>query len=523
VSGLCRVFVGFIFNEKTDENIIFVKKITMAKFSQIIVSFCILFFSITQAQIKNTDPLYKTIMSKDSLFFSAGYNHCNISQMESLLSDTFEFYHDKGGYEDRKQFINDFKTGLCKSPETYQLKRVLVGKSTEIYPMYKDGKMYATIQNGDHLFYEKVGNQAEKLVGEAKFTHLWMLENAEWKLKNSLSFNHHPKQTTDSETMFDNDQSMESWLKENSIPTLGLGIIEGGKLKQVKVFGDFKKGIPAPHDALFNVASLTKPITAMVALRMISLGKWKLDEPLDTYWTDPDIINDPRHQKLTTRIILSHQSGFPNWRWMNTDKKLNFQFDPGTKYQYSGEGFEYLRKALEKKFGKSLDQLAQELIFKPLKMNHTNYIWDQATDASKFVTGYNEKGEAYPIEKIKTANAADDLHTTVEDYGNFMAHVMKGKNLKPEIFKEMLKKQVKVKENKYFGLGFEVYDLGNDEYALSHGGADQGTRCITIVLPNSGKGIVIFTNVDDGYKVYEKLVLHYLGEEGKKIVEIETR
>ena len=100
----------------------------------------------------------------------------------------------KEASQTKKKFITDFKNGLCKSPETYQLKRFLIGKSTEIYPMYKDGKIYAAIQNGDHLFYEKIGNQAEKLVGEARFTHLWMLENGEWKLKNSLSFNHHPKQ-----------------------------------------------------------------------------------------------------------------------------------------------------------------------------------------------------------------------------------------------------------------------------------------------------------------------------------------
>ncbi|MFS4471470.1 serine hydrolase [Chryseobacterium sp. T20] len=495
----------------------------MTKFSRLSLPFFMLFMSVMQAQTEKTDPLYKTIMSKDSLFFSVGYNTCNIQQMENLLSDNFEFYHDKGGFEDRKNFIIDFKNGLCKSPETYQIKRVLVDKSTEVYPMYKDGKIYAAIQNGDHLFYEKMGSQAEKLVGEAKFTHLWMLENNEWKLKNSLSFNHHPKQTTDSETMFDNDQSMQSWLRENNIPTLGLGIIEGGKLQQVKVFGEIRKGISAPHNALFNVASLTKPVTAMVALRLISSGKWKLDEPLDTYWIDPDIANDPRYKKLTTRMILSHQTGFPNWRWMNTDKKLNFQFDPGTQYQYSGEGFEYLRKALEKKFGKTLEQLAQELIFQPLKMKDTSYIWDKKTDEARFVTGYNEKGEAYLIEKSNTANAADDLHSTIEDYGNFMISVMKGKNLKSEIFQEMIKKQVKTKENKYFGLGFEIYDLGNGDYALSHSGADKGTQCITIILPKSGKGIVIFTNVDDGYKAYEKLVHHYLGKDGKKIVEIETR
>ncbi|WP_330747163.1 serine hydrolase [Chryseobacterium sp. CP-77] len=495
----------------------------MSKSSKFFLPFFMLLMNITQAQTEKTDPLYKTIMSKDSLFFSVGYNTCNIKLMENLLSEKFEFYHDKGGFESREKFIIDFKNGLCKSPETYQIRRVLVDKSTEIYPMYKEGKIYATIQNGDHLFYEKMGSQAEKLVGEAKFTHLWMLENNEWKLKNSLSFNHHPKQTTDSETMFDNDQSMQSWLKENNIPTLGLGIIKDGKLQQAKVFGEIRKGISAPDNALFNVASLTKPVTAMVVLRLVSLGKWKLDEPLDAYWTDPDIANDSRHKKLTTRMILSHQTGFPNWRWMNADKKLNFQFDPGTRYQYSGEGFEYLRKALEKKFGKTLEQLAQEFVFQPLKMKDTSYIWDKNTDESRFVTGYNEKGEAYLFEKSNTANAADDLHTTVEDYGNFMVRVMKGKNLKPDVFQEMIKKQVKVKDQKYFGMGFEIYDLGNGDYVLSHGGADKGTQCIAIIIPGSGKGIVIFTNIDDGYKVYEKLVRHYLGKEGKKIVDIETR
>ena len=495
----------------------------MTKSEHFILSFFILFFGIIHAQTPKTDPLYKAIMSKDSVLFSAAYNTCNIIQMEGLLTDSFEFYHDKGGFADKKKFITDFKNGLCKSPETYQLKRALIEKSTEIYPMYKDGKIYAAIQNGDHEFYEKIEKQAEKLVGEAKFTHLWILENGEWKLKNSLSFNHHPKQTTDSETMFDNDQAMESWLKENKIPTLGLGVIEDGELKQIKVFGEIKKGVAAPQNTFFNVASLTKPVTAMVALRLISLGKWKLDEPLDAYWIDPDIANDPRHQKLTTRIILSHQTGFPNWRWMNKDKKLNFQFNPGTQYQYSGEGFEYLRKALEKKFRKPLEQLAKELIFQPLDMNNTNYIWDQNTEVTRFAIGYNTEGQPYPIEKNQTANAADDLHTTISDYGNFMVSVMKGKNLKPEVYKEMINKQVKIKENKYFGLGFEIYDLGNGEYALSHGGADQGTRCIALVLPNSGKGIIIFTNVDDGYKVYEKLVLHYLGEQGRKIVNIEQK
>ncbi|MEJ5106337.1 serine hydrolase [Chryseobacterium sp. MYb328] len=495
----------------------------MTKTALLSLLFFFLFFNPIHAQLQKTDPLYRTIISKDSLLFSVGFNTCNSKQAEAVLSENFEFYHDKDGFSDKKKFMTDFKNGLCKASSVYRYKRVLVEKSTQIYPMYKEGKVYGAVQNGEHLFYEREGSQAEKLVGEAKFTNFWQLENSDWKLSRSLSFDHHAKETIDQGMVFNNDQEIENWLKENKIPTLGLGIIEDGELKQIKVFGDIQKGIPAPYNTYFNVASLTKPVTAMVALRLVSLGKWKLDESLDAYWIDSDIANDLRHKKLTTRLILSHQTGFPNWRWMNADKKLSFQFDPGTQYQYSGEGFEYLRRALEKKFGKTLDQLARELIFQPLQMNDTNYIWDQNTDESRFAIGYNEEGKPYPTEKNKTANAADDLHTTIGDYGNFMVNVMNGKNLKPEVFQEMIKKQIKIRDGIYFGLGFGIYDLGNGNYALSHSGSDPGTRCITFVLPKSGKGIIIFTNTDNGTKIYEKLVLHYLGEEGRKIADIENR
>ena len=79
------------------------------------------------------------------------------------------------------------------------------------------------------------------------------------------------------------------------------------------------------------------------------------------------------------------------------------------------------------------------------------------------------------------------------------------------------------KKDKYFGLGFELYDFGNGEYAISHGGSDKGCQTIVFVLPKTKQGLIIFTNVDDGYKVYEKLLIHYLGKYGNKIVGIETK
>jgi CubicO group peptidase (beta-lactamase class C family) len=323
--------------------------------------------------------------------------------------------------------------------------------------------------------------------------------------------------------IIDNNAQIEKWIKDNKVPTLGLGIIENGKLKQIKVFGEISKGVSAPYNTIFNVASLTKPVTAMVALKLVSMGKWTLDEPLYPYWIDPDIANDPRNRKLTTRLILSHQTGFPNWRRMNEDKKLSFQFDPGTKYQYSGEGLEYLRKALENKFQKSLQQLAEELIFQPLKMYDTRYVWDKNIDTTRLAIGYDKNGKAYETVKSKTPNAADDLLTTIEDYGIFLVSVMNGFGLTKEVFNEMTSNQVASTKGKHFGLGFEIYDLGNGEYALSHGGSDKGVQTIVFIIPYKKQGLLIFTNSDTGVSVYENLLKHYLGENGTKIFDIETK
>lgn len=487
----------------------------------ILICFFITPFSVFAQTDQNSD-LYKTILSKDHLLFDVGFNSCDSSQFETLLSDNFEFFHDKNGFSDKKKFISDFRSGLCKNTQSYRARRELVSKSTEIYPLYKNGELYAAIQNGAHQFYETQFDQPEKLVGVAKFTSLWILENGEWKLAKSLSYDHQPVNKNES-SIFADDKELEKWLKENKIPTLGLGIIENNKLKQVKVFGEIRKGLSAPSDTIFNVASLTKPVTALVALRLISLGKWQLDEPLGKYWTDPEIAGDPRLKKLTTRIVLSHQTGFPNWRWENADKRLSFQFEPGTKYQYSGEGYEYLRKALENKFHKTLNQLADELIFRPLKMNDTSYIWTDKIDVSRFAVGHDKNGKAYEIEKNKTANAADNLLTTIEDYGKFLISVMDSDGLSKNVFDEMTSNQTATKNGKHFGLGFEIYKFADGNIALSHGGSDRGVQTIVFFFPKTKSGILIFTNIDDGWKVYEKILTHYLGNYGKQIVEIETK
>jgi CubicO group peptidase (beta-lactamase class C family) len=284
----------------------------------------------------------------------------------------------------------------------------------------------------------------------------------------------------------------------------------------MRVYGELREGIAAPENAIFKVASLAKPLTAVVALHLVSSGKLDLDERLDKYWLDPDLKNDKRTQKLTPRIVLTHQTGFPNWRWMSESKKLAFEFDPGTRYQYSGEGFEYLRIALEKKFGQSLEELSDSLIFKPARMTDTRFWWDKGMDEQRYADGHDKEGKQLETYKYYEANAAANLLTTVEDYANFLLYMLNGGGLSESVYQEMSKNQIKLRDNNYFGLGWEKFtDFSTGDYALMHTGRDNGLSALAIMFPKSKNGYVIFLNGDNADKIYEKLLTEhlYLGKE----------
>lgn len=478
------------------------------------------------SQVAPSSPLYQTLQSADSLLFTVGFNTCDITQFEKLLSDNFEFYHDQSGATLSKQaFITSIKDGLCKLP--YKPRRELIENSLEIYPLKKNGAVYGAIQTGEHRFYAIEKNKPEYITSTAEFTHLWLLESGTWKLSRGLSYNHQKPivaDTTDENLLFTDRVQTENWLARHHIPAVGIGYIANGTIQEVTVYGKDEKGAPYPDNTIFNVASLTKPVTAMVALKLIDAGQWSLDEPVYNYWIDPDIATDPRSKQLTTRHILSHRSGFPNWRRKTSNGKLMFEFDPGTTYQYSGEGFEYLRKAIESKFGKPLDQLAHDLIFHPLGMKDTHFYWDDRVDESRFAQWHKADGSLYKTYKNTSTNGADDLLTTIEDYAKFMVHILDGAGLKPDLYQSMMSEQVRIKPRKYFGLGWWVDEnVNKGENSLIHGGDDIGVHTIAFILPESKQGLVIFTNCDNGTEVYIPAIQHYLGKAGQEIIDIETQ
>lgn len=301
------------------------------------------------------------------------------------------------------------------------------------------------------------------------------------------------------------------WMQDEHVLAVGVCTIEKGAVKDVDMYGKIAHHDPAPENTIFNVASLTKLLLSTLTLKLIDDGVWQLDEPLFHYWTDPDVADDPRNKKITTRHVLSHQTGLPNWRGHEPGGKMTIAFEPGTRWKYSGEGYEYLRKALETKFNTSMEKLVDSLILKPWGMKDTRYYWDDTMDSTRYANRHAEDGSPLEMEKWYAANASNLVLSTVEDYGKFGVHIMQGMGIGQHWQDEMIAPQSVVNDKNAFGLGWRVIKgLSNGEYALVHTGRNAGLNTVIMLLPESGRGIVVFTNGENGYKVYEKIIAESL-------------
>jgi|KBSMisStandDraft_5_1062788.scaffolds.fasta_scaffold04498_7 CubicO group peptidase (beta-lactamase class C family) len=303
------------------------------------------------------------------------------------------------------------------------------------------------------------------------------------------------------------DQHAPAWLQEFHVTSASVAYIDDGKIAWTAYYGNqVPGGPPANEKTLYNVASLTKPVTAEVLVRLASEKKLSLDEPISPFWIDPDIKENPWTQLLTPRICLSHQTGFTNWRYQ-TKGVLTFQWEPGTKTGYSGEGFDYVARFAEKKTGQPWETLAQHYVFDEIGMRDTSYTprdWWTGRQAKPVEAGDRTKW-----------SAADLLRTTVNDYAKFIISVMRNEHVSPEIARQrltMLRNNAtpemvasvckdtpdaeRCSAAAGFGLSWQVLQL-NDEMILDHSGSDPDVKTLALFLPARKSGIVIFTGGPD--------------------------
>jgi CubicO group peptidase (beta-lactamase class C family) len=306
----------------------------------------------------------------------------------------------------------------------------------------------------------------------------------------------------------DLDTKIVQWQKDLNIPNVAIGIIENDRVVKSNVYGNLSDGKPAPKNMIFEVASITKVVFSTLVLKLVQNGEWNLDEPLAKYFVDPEVAANPFSKKITTRHVLSQQSGFDNWRWMNASGKLTFNFEPGTRFNYSGEGMEYLRAAIEHKFHKSLSQLSDSLLFNPLHMFDTNHTWDGKTNFDRYSRMYDADGkEIKKADFSIQASAAAGLTTTIDDLSKFAIEVLSGAHLSKSLYNEMIRTQSTINPNLQQGLGWRIINgLPNNEYALQHGGNDPGVAAIVVLLPKSKRGVIVLTNADNGLIMCNNIV-----------------
>ena len=311
------------------------------------------------------------------------------------------------------------------------------------------------------------------------------------------------------------ERDIPKLMNDARIPGFSIALIQDGKIIWEGGFGvsnaDTKK--PVNRMTIFEAASLTKVVTCYTILKLVDQGKLNLDTPLNRYLgNNYDVVNDDRINLITARRVLTHTSGFPNWR-NDGAISLPINFNPGEKFSYSGEGFVYLSRVAEKLTGMKFEDLVKKTVLEPLEMKSSNFTW---VDSYKEIGAYRHDwiGKVSFRNEGKDPNAAASLRTTAEDYAKFMIAIMNGTGLKESTWKEMLTPQVAVNKetapgvNWGLGVGLEITSAGKDFW---HWGDQGDSKCYMTAYPGSKNGVVYFTNSNNGLTIVQEILKDAVG------------
>lgn len=271
-------------------------------------------------------------------------------------------------------------------------------------------------------------------------------------------------------------------------------------------------GIENKTDTKFNIASITKMITAVATLQLYENGKIGLHNPIKEYL--PDYPNKLVSNSVTIHQLLTHTSGNNNkldfWTSNNLDYKTvsdfarRFENDtllskPGTKYDYSASGFIILGLIIEEVTGLNYYEYVRENIFNVAQMTNTSEIEIDAVSINK-ASGYTtflqeDRSPRRNDYYLTKASPAGFHYSTVEDLFQFSKALRNYELLNEETTKLMFKPKVKG-YNTNLGYGIDV-DLRYNQAILGHSGGWYGVRGELMDFENDNYTVVILSNVDD--------------------------
>jgi CubicO group peptidase (beta-lactamase class C family) len=318
-------------------------------------------------------------------------------------------------------------------------------------------------------------------------------------------------------------------MAEGDIPGLSIALIRDASVAWSRGFGvkNSETKDPVDDNTVFEAASLSKPVFAYAVLKLVDNGKLSLDTPLTKYLPGRyDVGDDPRLDQITARRVLSHTTGFPNWR-PRGDTSLKIHFTPGDRFSYSGEGFVYLARAMEHITGQTLEAFMKSTVLDPLGMKSSSYLWQEGPNGyfARKTFAHNSVGAVSGRGKPERANAAASLHTTATDYARFVVAIIKGTGLKPETARLMLTPQISVAEagsnnltrpepklskSISWGLGWGLEETGNGT-SFWHWGDNGDTKAYVVAFSKQKTGMVMFANSANGLSIVSEVVDSALG------------
>ena len=309
------------------------------------------------------------------------------------------------------------------------------------------------------------------------------------------------------------------------IPGLTVGAIENGEIVRIEILGvgSADSAEAATGRTLFEAASLSKPVFATAVLRLAERGELDLDQPLHELLPNERISHDPRSRQLTARLVLSHRTGLPNWG----PERLEFIADPGERFGYSGEGYVYLQRVLERVTGWTLDEIARREVFEPLGMMQSRFSWPEGEEL-QLAMPHDEAGRQQPKTPQRQGNAAASLHTTAEDYARFVVAWMGDEILSRQSIDEALKPVSYVEGDETatlqppevasriawgLGWGIQLPAEGSNAPPLYWHWGDNGPFKAFVAFDRAGQdGIVVFANSSNGLAIAAPIVAGVLAD-----------
>lgn len=310
--------------------------------------------------------------------------------------------------------------------------------------------------------------------------------------------------------------------RATTTPGVSMALVSDAKLLWTKGFGVKERTTNAPvnSDTVFEFASVSKTVFAYVVMKAYEKGILDLDTPLTHYTSERYLVGDPRLDLITPRMVLSHTTGFQNWR--SKSEPLKIQFTPGARWQYSGEGYSYLQSVLTRLTGHidskdcqtyldglrvcatDFDAYMKMNLLVPFGMASSGYLYRDG-----MARPHDEKGQLITNRKSTPVDAArygsaGNLHSTVTDYAKFLIEIIDPKppdgfRLSGPSLREMLRSQVKITDTVSWGLGWAIEQHPGVEDIISHSGDNPGFKTMTGASVSRRSAFIIVTNGDRGF------------------------